>query len=196
MAKLLYIGHGAIRIISNGGQVLYCDPYLGTGYDVPCDVALVSHEHHDHNALRLLRKKENTVIIRGEAELARCGYATYECGDFVVTTVPAANKNHSVDKCVGFIVYVDEISVYIAGDTSSIEKMKELKELALDYAFLPTDGIYNMDVKEASRCADVIGAKHTVPYHTKPENLYSEEVAAAFDCVGKLIVRPNEEIVL
>ncbi len=196
MAKLLYIGHGAIRIISDSGQVLYCDPYLGTGYDIPCDVALVTHEHHDHNALQLLRIKENAAVIRGEEELARCGYATYECGDFTISTVPAANKNHPVDKCVGFIVAVDGVSVYIAGDTSGVAAMKELKKLELDYAFLPTDGIYNMDVREASECAAVIGAKHTVPYHTIPENLYSEEVAKSFDCAGKLVIEPNEEIIL
>jgi len=38
----------------------------------------------------------------------------------------------------------------------------------LDYALLCCDGIFNMDVAEASKCAKAIGAKHTIHYHMEP----------------------------
>lgn len=39
-----------------------------------------------------------------------------------------------------------------------------LSKEAIDYALLPIDGFYNMDPQEASVCAAVIGAVHTIPF--------------------------------
>ena len=57
MAKLLYQGHGSLRAVTDGGVVLYVDPFAGEGYDLPADVILVSHQHGDHNQLQLPAKK-------------------------------------------------------------------------------------------------------------------------------------------
>ena len=70
------------------------------------------------------------------------------------------------------------------------------KDENIDYELLPTDGIYNMDSAEASECAAIIGAKHTVPVHTKPETLFSDAVADRFSCKGKLVLHTGEEIEL
>ena len=53
MAKLLYQGHGSLRLTSNSGTVVYIDPYAGEGYDKPADLILVTHQHHDHNQIDL-----------------------------------------------------------------------------------------------------------------------------------------------
>ena len=69
----------------------------------------------------------------------------------------------------------------------------------LDYAFLCCDGVYNMDVAEASMCAKAIGAKHTIPYHMEPVNDksgFDKSVAESFDAPGKIILKPGEELVL
>ena len=42
MAKLLYQGHGSMRLISEGGTVVYIDPFAGEGYDRPADLILVT----------------------------------------------------------------------------------------------------------------------------------------------------------
>ena len=74
--------------------------------------------------------------------------------------------------------------------------MPELAKQALDYAILPTDGVYNMDVEEASRCAAIIGAKHSIPIHMKPGGIFDKETADKFRAAGKLIVLPGEKIEL
>lgn len=71
--------------------------------------------------------------------------------------------------------------------------MAKMADLHIDYAFLPTDGIYNMDAKEASVCAKLIAARHSVPVHTTPGALFDEGVAAMFECDGKLVLKPGTE---
>jgi L-ascorbate metabolism protein UlaG (beta-lactamase superfamily) len=68
--------------------------------------------------------------------------------------------------------------------------------LHLDWAILPIDGIYNMGPEEAAACARIIGAKHTIPVHMKPGNLFDEKMAQAFLAQGRVIARPGEEIAL
>ncbi len=36
--KLLYQGHGSLRIVTSEGKVIYVDPYAGEGYDLPADL--------------------------------------------------------------------------------------------------------------------------------------------------------------
>ena len=197
MAELLYQGHGSFRLTAEDKRVVYIDPYAGEGYDLAADLILVSHEHGDHNMVERVTKKNDTVVLRARDMLIDGIYKTKEVRGIKIKAVPACNKNHPVDRCVGFVIYVDGLSFYFAGDTSTTNAMKDtLPGLKLDYAFLPTDGIYNMDVNEASRCAGIIGARHTVPVHMKPGALFSEEVAAKFSCEGKLVIRAGESVKL
>ncbi len=197
MAKLLYQGHGSFRITLRDGRVLYVDPYMGEGYDLPADVVLITHEHHDHNKLELLTLRPDSVIHRPADMLAEGEYRTVPLGGgLTVTAVPAYNRNHSREECVGYLITVDGVTLYAAGDTSTTDAMPGFRELGLDYALLPGDGIYNMDIPEAVRCAELIGARHTIPIHLKPEAPYDPERAARFITPSALLVRPGEEIEL
>ncbi len=194
MARLLYQGHGSFRIVSSLGTVVYVDPYLGDGYDKKADLALVSHEHHDHNKLSLLTFNEGAKIFRGAEMTDGVRYDSAEHKDIKVRAVPAYNSNHPRHECVGFIIFTDKIKIYAAGDTSETDFMPSLAAEKLDYALLPTDGIYNMNAEEASYCAGIINAGRTIPVHTRPETLFDASVAQAFHCRGKLILRPGDEI--
>ncbi len=196
MAKLFYQGHGSLRIITNDGVVIYVDPYLGEGYDIPADLVLCSHAHHDHTRVELIMLKDDGVVLNGWDMTDGKRYDTYEGKGVKITAVPACNKNHPIDKCVGFVIEVDGVKVYLSCDTSKTEHMQTLANMCIDYAFFCCDGIYNMTAEEASECAAVVKARHNVPYHTYPENLFSEEVAKRFIASGKLTVRPSEEIEL
>lgn len=65
-----------------------------------------------------------------------------------------------------------------------------MAELGIDYALLPTDGFYNMGLEEAMECADLIGAKHTIPIHHEAGRLYDDDKAKAFTVKSALLVRP------
>lgn len=196
MGSLLYQGHGSFRIITEDNIVIYVDPFAGEGYDIPADVILVTHQHRDHNQIQLVPQKEECVIIQNFDALIDGEYQKFNIKNIRIEAVPAYNKNHDKAKCVGYLLYLDGKSIYASGDTSKTKEMEQLAALSIDYAFYPIDGIYNMEVKEAMECAKLVGAKHSIPIHIKPGELYSEQMAKEFSVEGSLLVKPSETIEL
>ena len=102
--------------------------------------------------------------------------------------------HHNKSECVGYIVTVDGVSVYFAGDTGETEQMSHLEERNLDYAVLPMDFTYTMDVPETIRCAKLIAANHTIPVRMSPGKLFDMDRAKKLAVPGALIVKPGESI--
>ena len=197
--KLLYQGHGSLRIVTPEGKVIYIDPYAGEGYDLPADLILVSHGHPDHTAVDLIQNRAaDCQIIRNTDALVNGEYRTFSLGYATVEPVQAGNnKNHDIRECVGWLVTLsDGISIYATGDTSTTEQMAELGGRNIDYAFFVCDGKFNMDLEEASACAALVNAKHSIPYHMAPGQLFDAERAQRFEGPGKMIVAAGEEITL
>lgn len=196
MAKLLFQGHGSFRITTDENIVIYVDPYVGSGYDLPADIILVTHQHGDHNQVGKVTKKEDCRIIQSFDSIKDGLYQSFIINNVTVKAVAAYNKNHPKDQCAGYIIEFDGLKLYAAGDTSTTDEMKGFAELKLDYALLPIDGIYNMDAKEASDCAELIGVRYAIPIHMKPGALFDEQMAAQFTAKNRLVVRAGEEITL
>ena len=125
-------------------------------------------------------------------------YRTFYLGYATVEAVQAGNnRNHDINVCVGWLITLsDGITVYATGDTSTTDQMAELGERHIDYAFFCCDGIYNMDIAEASACAALVNARHSIPYHMAPGKAFDAERAAQFDGPGRIIMAAGEEISL
>ena len=196
MTKLLYQGHGSFRITSNSNQIIYVDPYAGVGYDKDADLILVTHQHFDHNQIDMVPKKNDCTIITNFEALQDGVHQSFVEKVIKIQSVLAQNANHNPNECVGYIIEVDGIKVYAAGDTSKTTQMETFKKLDLDYALLPADGYYNMGITEAIECAKLIHAKYSIPIHLKPGALFNREMAETFDVDSRIIIEPNEEIEL
>lgn len=194
MAELLYQGHGSYRIVSNEGVVIYVDPYAGEGYDMPADIVIVTHEHSDHNQVDFATLKDDGVILRHGDLFVDGEYPIKKIKKVMIEGTPAENKNHTREECVGFIMTVDGITLYGAGDTNYYPEMESFNDL--DYALLPVDGIYNMSAQEASRCAHVIDSRYFIPIHTSPTQLYDEDIAKSFKSPHALYIKPGERLKL
>jgi L-ascorbate metabolism protein UlaG (beta-lactamase superfamily) len=196
MPKLYYQGHGSYRITTDGGCVIYVDPYAGSGYDLPADVILVTHDHGDHNQIQLVTQKPACRVITNVEALLNGKRNTFDLGKIEVEAVEANNSNHNPQKCVGYIITVDGVKIYASGDTSKTEQMKSFAARELDYALFPLDGVYNMGLEEGAECARLVGAKHNIPIHLKPGSLFDHKSADEWDAPNKLIVEPEQEIEL
>ena len=197
MPRLLYQGHGSFRLTSDNGTVVFIDPFIGTGYDMPADVILITHQHEDHNQIGLITQKPDCTIISNTQALAGGKHNSFSLRNLKIEAVEAGyNKGHSVEDSVGFIITVDGLQLYFCGDTSKTPQMATFAARKLDYAFLCADGFYNMGLEEAAQCAQLIGAKHNVPVHLKPGELFDKEMAEQFNAPNRLIIEAGEEIEL
>lgn len=197
--RLLYQGHGSLRIVTADGRVIYVDPYAGEGYDLPADLILVSHGHPDHSAVDLVANRaDGCRVIQNTDALVDGEYRVFDLGYATVEAVQAGNnKNHDINACVGWLITLPGgISVYATGDTSTTDQMAELAGRDVHYAFFVCDGKFNMDIEEASACAALVNARHSIPYHMAPGQLFDRDRAEAFEGPGRLILAAGEEIAL
>ena len=196
---LLYMGHASIRIVTGDDKVIYVDPYVGEGYDLPADLILVTHDHYDHNKVDLITERSDNCRVITQKEALEDG--NFDLGYVTVEAVQAGNNpNHSISECVGYVLtFADGKSVYVSGDTSTTDQMAELAEKHIDYAFFCCDGVYNMDLEEAAECAALVQAKHNIPYHiveAEDPDHFDAERAEQFAAPDKMILQPGDEITL
>jgi len=198
VTKLMFQGHGSFRITAADGAVIYVDPYVGDGYDMPADLILVTHQHSDHNNLKLISQKPDCTVIQNTDAIKDGKYQSFTVGDISIESFEAYNKNHKKSECVSFLINVDGIRIYASGDTSKTDQMESgaLADKKIDYALLCCDGVYNMDLEEAAECAKLIGARHNIPIHMKPGARFDAARAEKFDAPDRLIVAAGEEITL
>ena len=81
-------------------------------------------------------------------------------------TIPAYNTNKQFhpkeNSWVGYIIELEGVTYYIAGDTDITE---ENKKVDCDVAFVPVGGTFTMDYKEAAKLINEIKPKVAVPTH-------------------------------
>lgn len=194
--SMTYLGHASVKLVTKSGYVIYVDPYQSPAdYSQPADLILVTHGHNDHNVVNLCTTKDNTQIITHKEALADGKYNKFSFDGVEIEAVPAANDNHRINECVGYIISFDGITIYHAGDTSKLNEMTLLKDRNIDIAMYPIDGKYNMDAKEASECAEIVGAPFNIPIHDY--DLPSEpKKSLNFNATGKTVLEYGETIKL
>lgn len=200
-AKLLYMGQASIRITTREGKVIYIDPYVGDGYEPAADLILVTHSHYDHNGVdKVVNRNPGCQIITWKEALSGGQHQTFDLGYVTVEAVEAGyNRWHDVRECVGYVLtFSDGISIYVTGDTSTTKQMPEIAEKEIDYAFYCCDGVFNMGLEEAAECAEMVNAKHNIPYHMLAQDgvYFDRSRAEQFNAPNRLITEEGGEIEL
>lgn len=199
---LLYMGQASIRITTEDGHVIYIDPYAGNDYNQAADLILVTHEHFDHNAVQKVKSRnEGCRIIRARDAVINGVHQTFDLDYVRVEAVEAGyNHYHDVRNCAGYVLtFRNGRKVYVSGDTSTTKQMAQMKNMHIDYAFLCTDGLFNMGNEEAAEAACMIEAHHNIPYHNDTSNrgeMFDRDAAEHFDAPNKMIVYPGESILI
>ena len=172
--------HSSIKI--NEEKVIYVDPYKIKGINNDADLIFITHEHYDHYSIDDINKikKSNTRFIVPKSmknrlvidEISESDIISvdvknkYSVDDIEFETIPAYNINKSFhpksNNWVGYIININNIKYYIAGDTDMTEEAINVK---CDIAFIPIGGTYTMDYKEAAALTNKIKPKYAIPIH-------------------------------
>ena len=185
--KITFVGHATL-IIENNGKVYHIDPWSNVGdySKLPkADVIFITHEHYDHwdqEAVNQIAKTDTKIFCSKAVyeELENKKLATVlkngdniEYKEIRIETVPAYNIKHKANnnepfhpkgRGNGYILTIDGIRIYIAGDTENVPEIKNLQNIKV--AFLPFNLPYTMDKTMFEDLANSIKAEFTYPYHT------------------------------
>lgn len=187
------IKHGSLAI-SYKGLSIQVDPVSGLGKPTDyatefpkADVILVTHEHGDHSDKEAIGAltKEGTLMVTNARCAEMLGYGTVMAngdaldlpGGIHLEAVPAYNYSegrtqfHPKGRDNGFILTIDGLRIYIAGDTEDIPEMSFIQDI--DVAFLPVNQPYTMTVEQCVNAAKTIGPKVLIPYHFSQTDISS-----------------------
>lgn len=176
--EVLY--HSSIRI--NKGKLIYIDPYhIEKNYN-DADMIFITHDHYDHYSEEDIDKvrKNNTIFIVPENLLNKLIKKGIN-DENIITLGPGDAENidgikveaihsYNIDKpfhpkennWLGYVIEIDGVRYYIAGDTDITEENKKIK---CDVAFVPVGGTYTMNFSEAAQLINIIKPKIAVPIH-------------------------------
>ncbi len=177
--------HSSMRIEFDGKEI-EIDPVSKMGNRVvnysampQADYLFVTHEHGDHYdaaAIQQLSSEKTKLIMNqrcadmyGSGQVMANGDNLQLADDFMVEAVPAYNTTeghlqfHPQGRDNGYILTLDGLRVYIAGDTEVIPEMEQIKDI--DIAFLPCNQPYTMMVEQLVQAARIIKPKVLFPYH-------------------------------
>ena len=177
--------HASIRI-QYDGQEIQIDPVRKLGNKVidyaampKADYIFVTHEHGDHfdkEAIKLLANKSTQLVMNKRCEEmydGKCAVLQNDqkatLGAIKVEAVPAYNTTeghtqfHPKGRDNGYILTIDGLRIYIAGDTEDIPEMQDIKDI--DIAFLPCNQPYTLTPAQLVKAARTIKPKVLFPYH-------------------------------
>lgn len=179
--KIELFTQNSIRITSGAGKI-YIDPFKIKDEPHDADFVLITHSHYDHYSPEDIEKvvNENTIMVVPESMSEEAGEMT-DLVDMITTVepdthrdikglsidaVPAYNNKKAFhpknENWVGYILDVDGMRVYIAGDTDMTD---DNRKITCDVAMVPVGGTYTMDAKEAAALINEIKPKIAIPVH-------------------------------
>ncbi|MEM5829526.1 MAG: MBL fold metallo-hydrolase [Candidatus Aenigmatarchaeota archaeon] len=173
--KIEWLGHASFKISDK--LKIYIDPFE-IAEEEKADLIFITHEHYDHCSLKDIKKlvKDDTIVIATEDCIAKLRDfkvfpvlpgKSYEVKGINFYTIPAYNLGKAfhtrASNWVGYVIEIEGIKIYHAGDTDFVPEMRELK--AIEIALVPIGGTYTMDAEEAAKAVNYFKPKVAVPMH-------------------------------
>ena len=183
--KIYWLGHDCFRI--EGKVNIYIDPFRLDKVRNKADLILITHSHSDHFSITDIIKiaTDDTIIVapkKCENELKKHGLIktkiskageTLSILGIILKVLPAYNvnklkpdktpfHNNESEDFLGYLIKIDEVSIYHTGDTDFIPEMNGLN---VDVMFIPVSGTYVMTPDEAAEAVRRIKPKLALPMH-------------------------------
>jgi len=180
--QITWLGHSCVLL--TGSKKVLIDPFIegDSVAGTSPDLVAVTHGHDDHMGEAVAIGKKTVAITEIAKYLKGKGVpvegmnigGTQVVDGVSFTMTPAlhstfiaeAGEGFSGGAPAGFVIGMDGVKVYHAGDTALFSDMRLIGELYHpDVALLPIGGRYTMGVDEAMMAANFIGAKTVIPIH-------------------------------
>lgn len=166
-----WLGHACFVFETTAGRII-TDPFdssLGyQPYQEPVDVATVSHQHWDHNAVQTLQGDPQVISTAG----------CFEIGPVKITGVESCHDSKGGRLRGPNIIYkfeVDGLNVVHLGDLGHILEPAQVEAIgAVDILLLPVGGIYTVDAFQAKVVAEQLKPVVIIPMHYKTRHLNIE----------------------
>ncbi len=185
MVRIHALVHSSMRIEFDGMEI-EIDPVTKLGERIidyttmpKADYIFITHEHFDHLDTAAIKQlsSNNTQLVTNRRCAEMIGFGTVMANgdilqlanDFTVEAVPAYNiteghqQFHPKGRDNGYILTLDGLRIYIAGDTEDIPEMANIK--GVDVAFLPCNQPYTMTVDQLVNATRTVNPKVLFPYH-------------------------------
>ena len=184
--ELKWLGHSGFCM--KNSRVIYIDPYNIKENSAKADIILITHSHYDHCSVADMKKiiKDGTrIVITADCQSKITRFDTpirmeiispgqeRDFGGIKISTLPAYNTDkpfHPKEECwVGYLIKLDGVVIYHAGDTDVIPEMQKLtghKQKDKKFvALLPVGGRFTMTFEEAFEAAKLIKPSLAIPMH-------------------------------
>ena len=163
-----HIGHAEFLIETESGVRIVTDPYdASCGYPlqkITTDVVLVSHHHHDHDAVENLKGEPRIIDTAGSF--------TPESG-VKITAVRGFHDDAGGSKrgeTLLFLIETEELRIVHLGDLGCALSAEQLEILKTpDVLMIPVGGFFTIDGKQAKETAAQLDARIILPMHYRTE---------------------------
>ena len=179
-----HIGHSEFLITLECGLRIVTDPYdASTGYPVRsllADGVLVSHHHHDHDAVENISGHPQMIDFAGVHTFAPGVRVTGILSDHDDAGGAKRGKN------LLFLLEAEGLRVVHLGDLGRGLNAEELALLnPADILMVPVGGFYTIDAAQAFETAEALEARIILPMHYKTK--YNEDwpIAPAEDFLSR-----------
>lgn len=166
--KIKWNGHASFTITSKAGLKIVTDPYESGGFGgalkyAPitdqADIALVSHEHADHNYTAGL--KGSPRVLKNSGEVKGIKFDAIPC-------FHDSSRGSQRGKNTIFCFSVDDIRIAHFGDLGHSLDDEQIKKLGkVDLLLIPVGGFFTIDAKQAQQLTTRINPGIVIPMHYK-----------------------------
>jgi L-ascorbate metabolism protein UlaG (beta-lactamase superfamily) len=204
MAKLTFHGHSCFTVEAKDGTTLLIDPFLtgnpiadiGPDSVERADYVLFTHGHGDHigDGFEIAQRTDATVIstfeivsfaqqvkgIKKSHPLHIGGGYDFPFGRVKMTpalhggAVEGDDTGQFTTVPGGFLITLDDVNIYHAGDTALITDMQLLKG-QVDVACLPIGDNFTMGPDDAVRAVAMIEPATVIPMHYNTFDIVAQD---------------------
>ena len=163
-----WLGHASFLIDSSLGRII-TDPFdkqVGyQEYKEPVDIATVSHQHYDHNAVDVLQGSPQVISQPG----------TFQIGSIKIEGIESFHDSKQGQLRGRNIIYkisLEGLDIVHLGDLGHVLGPSQVDAIGhVDILLVPVGGIYTIDAREAKVVVEQLNPAIVIPMHYKTKHL-------------------------